>query len=229
MTPDVHHPRLRLVRRRAAAGAGLGRLRSEQSEKPPPALLAAGRAARARRRHARAGRHLAGPARAAARRRCRLARRRAVSPTSTPTTPTASTTCAPLFVRKRRRRRRLPRRADVAGRCTPRFGYCFVTPPGSDYPPIVTRAPAGAGRAGDDRRGRAARSTALPILQDHGDIASLGFRFGGVAYSCDLSGMPAESVAALAGLDVWIVDALRYTPHPSHFSVWPRRWPGSSG
>ena len=27
------------------------------------------------------------------------------------------------------------------------------------------------------------------------------------------------SVAALAGLDVWIVDALRYTPHPSHFSV----------
>ena len=31
--------------------------------------------------------------------------------------------------------------------------------------------------------------------------------------------MPRESVAALAGLDVWIVDALRYTPHPSHFSL----------
>ena len=31
--------------------------------------------------------------------------------------------------------------------------------------------------------------------------------------------MPPESAAALAGLDVWIVDALRYTPHPSHFSV----------
>ena len=61
--------------------------------------------------------------------------------------------------------------------------------------------------------------TALPILQQHGDIASLGFRFGGFAYSCDLSGMPAESVAALAGLDVWVVDALRYAPHPSHFSV----------
>ena len=61
--------------------------------------------------------------------------------------------------------------------------------------------------------------TALPILQQHGDIASLGFRFGGFAYSCDLSGMPAESVAALAGLDVWVVDALRYTPHPSHLSV----------
>ena len=61
--------------------------------------------------------------------------------------------------------------------------------------------------------------TALPFLQEHGDIASLGFRFGGFAYSCDLSGLPDESVAALAGLDVWIVDALRYRPHPSHFSV----------
>ena len=49
MTLQLHHPRLRLVRRRAAAGARLGRLRSEQSEEPPPALLAAGRAARRRR------------------------------------------------------------------------------------------------------------------------------------------------------------------------------------
>jgi phosphoribosyl 1,2-cyclic phosphate phosphodiesterase len=60
---------------------------------------------------------------------------------------------------------------------------------------------------------------ALPILQEHGDIPSLGFRFGALAYSCDLSGLPAESVAALSGVDLWIVDALRYRPHPSHFSV----------
>ena len=59
----------------------------------------------------------------------------------------------------------------------------------------------------------------LPILQQHGDITSLGFRFGSFGYSCDLSGLPAESVAALAGLEVWVVDALRYTPHPSHFSL----------
>ena len=61
--------------------------------------------------------------------------------------------------------------------------------------------------------------TALPVLQDHGDIPSLGFRFGNVAYSADLVGMPDESAAALAGLDLWIVDALRHTPHPSHFSL----------
>jgi phosphoribosyl 1,2-cyclic phosphate phosphodiesterase len=47
----------------------------------------------------------------------------------------------------------------------------------------------------------------------------LGFRFGPLAYSCDLSGLPQASVAALAGTEVWIVDALRYRPHPSHFSV----------
>jgi phosphoribosyl 1,2-cyclic phosphate phosphodiesterase len=40
-----------------------------------------------------------------------------------------------------------------------------------------------------------------------------------LAYSCDLSGLPDESIAALQGLDLWVVDALRYRPHPSHFSV----------
>ncbi len=39
-----------------------------------------------------------------------------------------------------------------------------------------------------------------------------------MAYSPDINGMPEASIAALAGLDIWIVDALRHTPHPSHFS-----------
>ena len=43
-------------------------------------------------------------------------------------------------------------------------------------------------------------------MQEHGDIASLGFRFGNLAYSCDLSTIPPESVAALTDLDVWIVE-----------------------
>ena len=58
-----------------------------------------------------------------------------------------------------------------------------------------------------------------PILQAHGDIDSLGFRFGGLAYSCDLKDLPPQSVEALGGLEIWIVDALRYRPHPSHWSV----------
>ena len=61
--------------------------------------------------------------------------------------------------------------------------------------------------------------TVLPFLQQHGDIPSLGFRFGNLAYSCDLSDIPPANVAVLANLDVWILDALRYRPHPSHLSL----------
>ena len=99
-----------------------------------------------------------------------------------------------------------------------RFGYCFESPPGSNYPPIVTGHRLTAGTA-VSVTGKAGPITVLPFLQDHGDIGSLGFRFAGLAYSCDLSGIPAASIDALLGLDVWILDALRYRPHPSHFSV----------
>jgi phosphoribosyl 1,2-cyclic phosphate phosphodiesterase len=99
-----------------------------------------------------------------------------------------------------------------------RFGYCFEAPAGSEYPPIVTehRLQPGVSITVD---GEGGPITALPVFQEHGDISSLGFRFGRLAYSCDLSGLPEASVAALAGIEVWIVDALRYRPHPSHFSV----------
>ena len=99
-----------------------------------------------------------------------------------------------------------------------RFGYCFRSPPGSEYPPIVTEHRLAAGRP-VTVEGEGGTVTALPLLQEHGSIASVGFRFGALAYSCDLSGLPAESIAALKGVDVWVVDALRYRPHPSHFSV----------
>ena len=60
---------------------------------------------------------------------------------------------------------------------------------------------------------------AVPIPQEHGDAPSLGFRFGDVAYSPDVGGIPEASVALLEGLNVWIVDALRPASHPSHFGV----------
>lgn len=99
-----------------------------------------------------------------------------------------------------------------------RFTYCFRSPPGSEYPPILKEHRLTAGRM-VTVTGQGGTIEALPILQQHGDILSLGFRFGAFAYSCDLSGLPADSAAALAGLDVWVVDALRYRPHPSHFSL----------
>lgn len=99
-----------------------------------------------------------------------------------------------------------------------RFGYCFETPPGSAYPPILQEHRITSGTS-VRIEGAGGALTALPVLQQHGRISSLGFRFGGLAYSCDLNGLPAESIAALADLDVWIVDALRYKEHPSHWSL----------
>ncbi len=60
---------------------------------------------------------------------------------------------------------------------------------------------------------------AIPFDLEHGDISALGFRFGGLAYTPDLNGVPEASRRWLEGLDVWIVDALRYAPHPSHWSL----------
>jgi len=99
-----------------------------------------------------------------------------------------------------------------------RFGYCFKTPPGSEYPPIVTEHRIAAGVPVTIEGGGGAIE-ALPLLHQHGNITSLGFRFGALAYSPDVNGFPPESLAALTGLNVWILDALRYRPHPSHFTV----------
>jgi phosphoribosyl 1,2-cyclic phosphate phosphodiesterase len=118
------------------------------------------------------------------------------------------------------RRKRVPVWLDqrVSDVMHARFGYCFVAPAGSEYPPIVRE-----NRMEPYRtitvEGQGGSITALPILQDHGDITSLGFRFGSLAYSCDLKGLPPDSVGALEGLSVWIIDALRDKPHPSHLSV----------
>jgi len=99
-----------------------------------------------------------------------------------------------------------------------RFAYCFARPAGSEYPPILNmhELKAGVPLTID---GKGGPIETLPFLQDHGDIQSLGFRFGGLAYSSDLHDMSDASADALAGLDLWIVDALRYHPHPSNFSV----------
>ena len=52
--------------------------------------------------------------------------------------------------------------------------------------------------------------------QQHGDGRSLGYRIGNFAYSTDTNGLSQSAREALAGLDVWIVDCLRYTKSPTH-------------
>lgn len=99
-----------------------------------------------------------------------------------------------------------------------RFAYCFQSPPGSSYPPILQGYEIEAGKP-VTITGEGGEIEILPFTQHHGSMDTLGFRFGGLAYSPDIKRLPEASVALLEGLDVWIVDALRYSEHPSHYSL----------
>jgi phosphoribosyl 1,2-cyclic phosphate phosphodiesterase len=107
---------------------------------------------------------------------------------------------------------------EAGQRIVSAFAYCFTSPPGSGYPPILNQNLMDAGTP-VTIGGPGGEITLLPFRQDHGDIFSLGFRIGNFAYSCDLSGIPPESESAVSGLDVWVLDALRPAPHPSHLSL----------
>jgi phosphoribosyl 1,2-cyclic phosphate phosphodiesterase len=98
-----------------------------------------------------------------------------------------------------------------------RFGYIFHGE--KDYPAIanIVRLPphgtrwSVTGPSGD-----------IPVVtfdQDHGVIRSVGYRFGPMAYSSDVLNLPESAFEALRGVDLWIVDALRYAPHPTHAHV----------
>ncbi len=99
-----------------------------------------------------------------------------------------------------------------------RFSYCFNQAQGSGYPPILAAHDIEPG-AMVSINGSGGRLDALAVPQVHGDMASLGFRFGNTAYSPDISDLPEASVPMLEGLDVWIVDALRREGHTSHWSL----------
>ncbi|MGV8838744.1 MAG: MBL fold metallo-hydrolase [Bauldia sp.] len=98
------------------------------------------------------------------------------------------------------------------------FGYCFRAPPGSAYPPFLRRVRVEAGTP-FEVSGPGGTITVNPFDQAHGDIRSLGLRVGPVAYSCDFNDLPTASLPAVSGADLWVLDALRRAPHPSHCSV----------
>ncbi len=115
-----------------------------------------------------------------------------------------------------RARRRIPAFMDAATRAalTRRFAYIFESVNG--YPAILEARdlpPHGEAWAVDGPGGP------IPVVtfdQAHGPIRSVGYRLGSVAYSPDVSDLDDAAFAAVAGCDLWIVDALRYTPHPTH-------------
>ncbi|MFT3724667.1 MAG: MBL fold metallo-hydrolase [Hyphomonadaceae bacterium] len=118
-----------------------------------------------------------------------------------------------------RHRRRMPVHmgrvtADIIGQ---RFGYCFEGSGG--YPAILDKEvdlePGRVVRI----EGRGGPVDILSLAQDHGGIPSLGFRAGAFAYCNDVVRLPEASLERLGGLHTFVVDALRYTNHPTHASV----------
>jgi phosphoribosyl 1,2-cyclic phosphate phosphodiesterase len=98
------------------------------------------------------------------------------------------------------------------------FGYIFETPPGSQYPALLNEHRLDHGKA-CVIQGQGGPISFMPFRLVHGEIDALGFRIGNIAYSPDVNAIPDESIGFLEGLDLWIVDALRYKPHPTHFSL----------
>jgi phosphoribosyl 1,2-cyclic phosphate phosphodiesterase len=63
------------------------------------------------------------------------------------------------------------------------------------------------------------RQEIIPVPIWHGKRRILGLRMGRFAYLTDCSEIPEESWSLLNGLDLLVLDALRETPHPTHFSL----------
>ena len=97
-----------------------------------------------------------------------------------------------------------------------KFSYIFKTPPNRDYPAILTPHVLPEPFSPFEITGPGGALPVLAFGMGHGRIRSLGFRFGGVAYSPDVDALDEAAFAALEGVECWIVDALRHTPHPSH-------------
>lgn len=118
-------------------------------------------------------------------------------------------------------RKRIPVHADAVTGATlrQRFAYLFETPPGSLYPPILDLEPLAAGEP-LVIDGAGGLIETLPFRLEHGpNYDALGFRFGGFGYAPDVSAIPPETMAAMSGLDVLVLDCLRESPHPSHFNL----------
>jgi phosphoribosyl 1,2-cyclic phosphate phosphodiesterase len=93
------------------------------------------------------------------------------------------------------------------------FGYAFTQPEGSPYPPILDLKTIDGNVVVD---GAGGQITLTPFEVDHGSMAALGFRIGGLAYLPDVISIPDPAWATLEGLDIFVVDALRRKPHPTH-------------
>ncbi|MBB4000584.1 MBL fold metallo-hydrolase [Aureimonas pseudogalii] len=107
---------------------------------------------------------------------------------------------------------------DTFERLFEAFGYCFRTPAGSAYPPILRHREIWPETA-FTVEGAGGPIEIEPFRQIHGRIHSLGFRIGPFAYCSDVSDFPAEAQARIAGAELLVIGALQHKTHPSHLSL----------
>lgn len=97
-----------------------------------------------------------------------------------------------------------------------RFGYAFETPTGSPYPPILDMHDLGSELVVDGAGGQIRINT---FDVEHGNIDVRAIRVNDVLYTPDISALMGNPEIDLANIECWILDSLRYTPHPSHANV----------
>lgn len=118
-----------------------------------------------------------------------------------------------------RRRKRIPAWMDQATRAalTGRFPYIFETVQG--YPAIVEANDIPEHGTPWSVTGEGGEIPVVTFDQAHGPIRSVGYRLGDISYSSDVSEIGDAALDAVRGSKLWIVDALRWTPHPTHATV----------
>jgi phosphoribosyl 1,2-cyclic phosphate phosphodiesterase len=102
---------------------------------------------------------------------------------------------------------------DTQNALLTKFGYVFVQPPNSPYPPILDINTIDGDVTID---GAGGPITFTPFEVNHGSIDALGFKIDNIAYLPDVAKITDDVWPHLQGLDCWIVDALRRDPHPTH-------------
>jgi phosphoribosyl 1,2-cyclic phosphate phosphodiesterase len=102
--------------------------------------------------------------------------------------------------------------AETMAAVTGNFSYIFAGLEAAGYAPLMTPHCVDAPLS-------LFGCTITPIPLLHGELPATGYRFDHAAYLTDCSAIPDASMPLLAGLDLLIIDALRYTPHPNHFNI----------
>ncbi len=116
----------------------------------------------------------------------------------------------------RRGARPLPLYADEATAAVLERIFDYTFSPGSTYP---NKARVALHRIGGSDAVSVAGASFQRVPLMHGGLPIAGYRFGTAAYLTDMSLIPDESLLLLHGLDVVILDALRWEHHPSHANI----------